>query len=69
MAEMEALLLANIVANEDTVRELALQRAVVVKDYLASRKLLPDRLFVGAAKIVSADAGWKPRAELSVTQR
>ena len=69
VAEMEALLLANIVANEDTVRELALQRAVVVKDYLASRKLPPERLFVGAAKIVSADAGWKPRAELSVTQR
>ncbi|QTN28156.1 DUF748 domain-containing protein [Rhodoferax sp. AJA081-3] len=67
--EMEALLLASIPVNEDTMRTLALQRGVVVKDYLASRKLPTERLFVGAAKTVSADADWKPRAELSVTQR
>ncbi len=69
VAEMEALLLASIPVNADAIRELALQRSVVVKDYLASRKLPTERLFVGAGRTVSADADWKPRAELSVTQR
>lgn len=69
VAEMEALLLASIPVREDAMHALALQRGVVVKDYLASRKLPTERLFVGAAKTVSADADWKPRAELSVTQR
>ncbi len=67
--EMEALLLASIPVHEDAMRTLALQRGVAVKDYLATRKLPTERLFVGAAKTVSADADWKPRAELSVTQR
>lgn len=69
VAEMEALLLASIPVNGDAMRELALQRGVVVKDYLASRKLPTERLFVGAAKTVAEGADWKPRAELSVTQR
>ena len=69
VVEMEALLLANIVVSEDNIRQLALQRGVVVKDYLASRKLAAERLFVGAAKLVSAIAQWKPSAELTVTQR
>jgi len=69
VAEMETLLLASIPVNEDAIRQLALQRGVVVKDYLASRKLPTERLYVGAAKAVSADADWKPRAELGVTQR
>jgi len=69
VAEMETLLLASIPVNEDAIRQLALQRGGVVKDYLASRKLPTERLYVGAAKAVSADADWKPRAELGVTQR
>ncbi|MES2949607.1 MAG: DUF748 domain-containing protein [Pseudomonadota bacterium] len=68
-AEMETLLLASIPVNEDAMRELALQRGVVVKDYLAGQKLPAGRLFVGAARTMSADADWKPRAELSVTER
>ncbi|MFZ2328001.1 MAG: DUF748 domain-containing protein, partial [Rhodoferax sp.] len=68
-AEMEALLLASITVNEDAVRALALQRGVAVKDYLASRKLPAERLFLGAARTVAPDADWKPRAELSVTSR
>jgi hypothetical protein len=55
------------------MRELALQRGVVVKDYLASRQLPAERLFLGAAKAVkpeaTGDAVWKPSAELSLTQR
>jgi hypothetical protein len=72
-AEMEALLKANMTVNEDAMRELALQRGVVVKDYLASRQLPAERLFLGAAKALTPDAGsnaaWKPSAELSLTQR
>jgi len=37
-----------------------------VKDYLASRKLASERLFLGAARTVAPDADWKPRAELGV---
>jgi len=51
------------------MRELALQRGVAVKDYLASRKLAAERLFLGAAKTVTLDDDWKPRAELAVTNR
>lgn len=77
-AEMEALLLANIPANDDVMRELALQRGVAVKDYLASRQLPVERLFLGAAKAVpaqatgaapasaTAPAKWSPRAELNL---
>ena len=72
-AEMEALLKANMTVNEDAMRELALQRGVVVKDYLTSRQLPAERLFLGAAKAVkpeaTGDAVWKPSAELSLTQR
>jgi uncharacterized protein involved in outer membrane biogenesis len=67
--EMEALLLASISVSEDAMRELALQRGVAVKDYLASRELPADRLFLGAAKTVAPAADWKPRAELQLTNR
>lgn len=73
-AEMEALLLASIPANDDVMRELALQRGVAVKDYLASKALPVERLFLGAAKSMpagasaggAADAKWSPRAELNL---
>ncbi len=65
-AEMEALLLASISVNEQTARELALQRGVVVRDYLASRELPSQRLFLGAAKAVVPEAKWSPRAELNL---
>ncbi len=55
--EMQALLLANIVVTQDAMRELALQRGVAVKDYLASKQLPVDRLFLGAAKAGGSDAG------------
>ena len=65
-AEMEALVLANLPADEDSMRALALQRGVAVKDYLAARQLPLERLFLGAAKLVDGDAKWTPRAELSL---
>jgi hypothetical protein len=43
--EMEALLLADIPVTEESMRELALQRGVAVRDYLATRQLpLPQDL-------------------------
>jgi hypothetical protein len=66
-ADMEKLLLANIAVTEESARELALQRGVGVKEYLASRKLPAERLFLGAIKSIKKDADWKPRADLSLT--
>ncbi|WP_436153966.1 DUF748 domain-containing protein [Polaromonas sp. LjRoot131] len=66
VAEMEKLLLADIQVNDSAMRELAVQRGVAVKDYLASRDLPPERLFLGAAKAVPPEAKWTPRAELNL---
>ena len=67
--EMEALLLANMSATQDQLKALALQRAVVVKDYLASRKVASSQLFLGAAKTVETEGKWTPRAELNLSTR
>ena len=67
--EMEALLLANMGVNDDAMRELALNRGVAVRDYLAAQKVESERLFLGAAKTVPAQGDWKPRAELNLTSR
>ena len=74
-AEMENLLLASIAVTEDAMRTLAQQRGVAVKDYLASRKVGVERLFLGAPKTATPDGinassvPWKPHAELSVSSR
>ncbi|MBW8721423.1 MAG: DUF748 domain-containing protein, partial [Polaromonas sp.] len=66
VSEMEKLLLADIQVNDSAMRELAVQRGVAVKDYLASRDLPPERLFLGAAKAIPPEAKWTPRAELNL---
>jgi hypothetical protein len=66
VADMESLLLANLSANEDDIRNLALQRAVVVKEYLAGKKLAAERLFLGAVKTGGAAADAQPQAELEI---
>ncbi len=74
-AEMEAMLLASLAVTEESMHTLAQQRGVAVKDYLASRKVGVERLFLGAPKTAvpdganASDAQWKPHAELSVTSR
>jgi len=68
-AEMETLLLASIPVSEQQIQELALARGVAVKDYLISRELPLDRLFLGASKTQAADAKWVPHAELSLTMK
>ena len=68
-AEMEALLLASIVVADDAMQQLAVRRAVVARDYLASRELPSSRLFLGAPKVAPGedDAGWTPRVDLKLT--
>jgi uncharacterized protein involved in outer membrane biogenesis len=65
-SEMEALLLGSFAVNDDTVRELALNRSIAVRDYLVARQLPSDRLFMGAAKTSPTEADWLPRAELNI---
>lgn len=67
VGEMEALLLANISVNEDAMRELAINRGVAVRDYLAGKKFDAERLFLGSAKTVPPQTDWRPRAELSLS--
>jgi hypothetical protein len=68
-AEMEALLLAATPVTPDDLRELAVARAVAVKDYLASRELPENRMFLGAPQLVQQGAGWVPQAELRLAPR
>ena len=65
--EMEALLLDHFSVTDDALHELALQRGVAVRDYLASQKLPLDRLFLGAVKTAPSGAKWSPRAELNLS--
>jgi hypothetical protein len=65
--EMEALLLASITVADDAMQQLAVRRGVAVRDYLASRAIAADRLFLGAPKTASDDAAWTPRAGLKLT--
>ncbi len=69
VADMEALLMANMQVTTDAAQALALQRGVAVRDYLANQKLPPERLFLGGAKLVQADTAWKPQAELSLGEQ
>ncbi|MGE0350165.1 DUF748 domain-containing protein [Hydrogenophaga sp.] len=68
-AEMEALLLASIPVTPDAMRELAVARGVAVKDYLASRQLPEDRMFLGAPLTAGQGEKWRPHAELKLAPR
>ncbi len=65
-AEMEKLLLADIRVSDDAMRELAVRRGVVVKDYLAAANLPADRLVLGASKTAASDPKWTPGVELNL---
>jgi uncharacterized protein involved in outer membrane biogenesis len=69
VAEMEALLLASIPVSADAIRELAVARGVVVKDYLAGRQLPEERMFLGAPHLGSQGEKWRPQAELKLAPR
>jgi uncharacterized protein involved in outer membrane biogenesis len=70
--EMRTLLLQNMVVNEDTVRELARTRGVVVREYMTAHQLPSERIFLGAEELAPASPtsptspAWKPHVELSV---
>ena len=49
------------------MRELAVQRGVVVRDYLAARQIPMARLFLGSARTVPPETKWRPRAQLSLS--
>ena len=53
------MLLAHMSASPEAVRELALQRGLVVRDALAAKGLAAERLFIGAPRMHSdaASAG------------
>lgn len=69
-AEMEELLKSVIVVTDDAMRELALQRGLVVRDALVAKGLPSERLFIAAPKVRKAAEGaelWVPSAKLSLT--
>ncbi|OOG55325.1 DUF748 domain-containing protein [Polaromonas sp. C04] len=76
-AEMESLLMANIPVTEDAMRQLALARGEAVKDYLATKQVPAQQLFLGAPKAAADQpateskpgAKWSPHADLSLATR
>lgn len=67
--EMEDLLISNMTVNDESIRQLAVQRGVVVRDYLLEQKLPAERLFLGAVQTKASGADWKPGAELKLDAR
>jgi outer membrane protein OmpA-like peptidoglycan-associated protein len=67
--EMENLLITSIPVDEESMRQLAVERGAVVRDYLLAQKLPSERLFLGAVKTKAGDADWKPGAELNLAMR
>ena len=67
-AEMQARLAAAVAVDEEGVRQLALQRAVAVRDALLARGVPNERLFLAAPKLHEAEEGktWTPRVEMAL---
>lgn len=55
VAEMETLILANTVLDEQDLRDLADRRAKAVRDWLLVEKVPAERLFLHPAEIVKTD--------------
>lgn len=71
-AEMEARLLAGITVTDETMRELALQRGLAVRDALIARGLPSERLFLAAPKLRlsgEGDAAWVPSVNLTLSAK
>lgn len=83
VAQMEALLRKAAPVNDDTARQLALDRGIAVRDALLARGLPSERLFLAAPKAHAAAAAggegtagraqdsqaWQPSAQLSLDTR
>ncbi|MBL8349288.1 MAG: DUF748 domain-containing protein [Burkholderiaceae bacterium] len=71
-AEMQALLQAAVPVDEVTMRELALQRGLAVRDALIAAGLANERLFLAAPQLHAPDPGgaaWVPMASLTLSTR
>jgi len=67
--EMEDLLMVSVPVDEESMRQLAVERGAVVRDYLLAQKLPSERLFLGAVRTKAAGNDWKPGAELNLATR
>lgn len=67
--EMEDLLMASIPVDEESMRQLAVERGAAVRDYLLTQKVPSERLFLGAVRTHPEGADWKPGAELKLATR
>ncbi|MDR6537625.1 hypothetical protein J2739_003406 [Variovorax soli] len=67
--EMEDLLMASIPVDEESMRQLAIERGAAVRDYLLAQKVPSERLFLGAVRTKAGDPNWKPGAELNLSTR
>jgi hypothetical protein len=74
-ADMEALLLAHMAVPEQAMHDLAVQRAVAVRDALVALKVPVKRLFLGAPQTGNfrenppTPGSWIPRVELMLNAR
>lgn len=68
-ADMQALLLASLPVDEDAVRQLALNRSLAVREYLARQQVPTERVFLGTVQTAPAQPDWQPRVELSIESR
>ncbi len=68
-SEMEALLLAGMSVDAETMQRLAMRRAAAVRDYLLHRGLPPARVFLGATRPAADGAvdHWTPHADLKLS--
>lgn len=72
LAEMEAMLVAAMPADEAAARQLAVLRARMVRDALIAQGLGSERLFLGDAKLhtrAADPASWVPQAQLTLSVR
>lgn len=67
--EMEKLLAANVAVDEESMRQLAVDRGAAVRDYLLAQKVPSERLFLGAVRTKAEGDNWKPVAELKLATR
>ena len=66
VAEVQALLLADISLPEDAMHELASERGVAVRDYLTAHGVPGAQLFLGAVDTAPQQDKWTPHAHLTL---
>ena len=69
LKDMENLLFASVPVDEESMRQLAVERGAAVRDYLLAKNVPSERLFLGAVRTTASGNDWKPGAELSLTMK